>query len=160
MARENHPDRNPGDAKATEKFKEVAEAYQVLSDATLRAKYDAEGKDALSGDKTEASGASGMPDPSILLAFLFGSDRFNDYIGRLSASTSAMLGDTQKMSMEQARTLQERRCTRLAAILAAKIQPWVAEDFEACKVMWQTEAEALCTANYGWELVQAIGMVQ
>ena len=52
-----------------------------------------------------------------------------------------MLGDTQKLSIEQARTLQERRCTRLAGILAAKIQPWVAEDYEACKVMWQTEAK-------------------
>lgn len=157
MARENHPDKNPNDPTAAERFKEVAEAYQVLSDETLRAQYDAGGKDAC--DKTEAGGASGRPDPSVLLAFLFGSDRFNEYIGRLSSSTSAMLGDTHKLSMEQARTLQERRCTRLAAILAAKIQPWVAEDYDACKVMWKTEAESLCTANHGWELVQAIGMV-
>lgn len=35
-----HPDRNPGDAVAEEKFKEAAEAYQVLSDAGRRAQYD------------------------------------------------------------------------------------------------------------------------
>ncbi|CAB9529212.1 protein DnaJ [Seminavis robusta] len=157
LARVYHPDKCPGDEAAANKFKDVAEAYQVLSDPTLRAKYDTEGKDALSGDKTSVDG-SGQPDPSLLLAFLFGSDRFNDYYGRLATSTSAMLGDSPKLSMEQARTLQERRCTRLAAKLAAKIQPWVAEDFEACKVMWQTEAEDLCTANYGWELVQLLGM--
>ena len=40
MALQYHPDRNPGDAKAEEKFKEAAEAYAVLSDAQKRAQYD------------------------------------------------------------------------------------------------------------------------
>ena len=160
LARQYHPDKVGADNKeAADKFKDVAEAYQVLSDPTLRKKYDSDGKDALTGDKTDIQGDS-KPDPAILLAFLFGSDRFNDYIGRLATSTSAMLGDSAKLSMKDARTLQYRRVTRLASKLAAKIEPWVNEDFDACKVMWKTEAEDLCTANYGWELVQAIGMVR
>ena len=40
LARQFHPDANAGDAKAEEKFKEVSEAYDVLSDDTKRREYD------------------------------------------------------------------------------------------------------------------------
>jgi molecular chaperone DnaJ len=40
LARKYHPDANPGDAKAEARFKEISEAYTVLSDSTQRAEYD------------------------------------------------------------------------------------------------------------------------
>ena len=40
VAMQYHPDRNEGDKKAEEKFKEAAEAYEVLSDASKKQRYD------------------------------------------------------------------------------------------------------------------------
>ena len=40
LAKKYHPDLNPGDKEAEEKFKEVGEAYEVLSDSDKRARYD------------------------------------------------------------------------------------------------------------------------
>lgn len=49
MAIKYHPDRNPGDKEAEEKFKEAAEAYNVLSDPDKRARYDQFGKEGVNG---------------------------------------------------------------------------------------------------------------
>ena len=49
MAVQHHPDKNPGDAIAEEKFKECAEAYAVLSDSQKRAQYDRFGHGGMGG---------------------------------------------------------------------------------------------------------------
>ena len=55
-----HPDKNPGDKQAEEKFKEAAEAYDVLSNPDKRARYDQFGHAGMSG----AAGGSRSTRPS------------------------------------------------------------------------------------------------
>lgn len=50
MAIKFHPDKNPGDATSEEKFKEAAEAYEVLSDGNKKARYDQYGHAGMSGN--------------------------------------------------------------------------------------------------------------
>ena len=54
-----HPDKNPGDKEAEEKFKEAAEAYDVLSNPDKRARYDQFGHAGMSGAASAASAAEG-----------------------------------------------------------------------------------------------------
>jgi molecular chaperone DnaJ len=68
LARQYHPDRNPGDEKAEERFKEISEAYDVLSDAEKRRTYDR-------GGSIFAGGGAGAPDVGAfgdILSDLFG----------------------------------------------------------------------------------------
>jgi len=125
QARKWHPDRNKSD-EAKVKFQAIGEAYQVLSDEKLRKVYDRDGKDGLSGDKTEV--AMDAIDPSLIFTFLFGNDSFNDIIGRLQLVTSTLIGgspDADKFTRKQMTDLEYRRVVRLAVALRERIQPYV-----------------------------------
>lgn len=72
LAVKYHPDKNPGDATAEEKFKELGEAYEALSDADKRAAYDRYGHAAFSGAAGGGGGRGGFHDPMDLFSQVFG----------------------------------------------------------------------------------------
>jgi molecular chaperone DnaJ len=84
VAMQFHPDRNPGDKSAEEKFKEAAEAYEILSDADKRSKYDRFGHQAFGpGTSGGASYGGGMNMDDIFSQFgdVFGDDVFGNFFG-------------------------------------------------------------------------------
>ncbi len=78
LAKQNHPDHNPGDKAAEDKFKEAANAYQILCDEDQRARYDRFGFDGIrgAGGPNGAAGFGNVED--IFSAF---GDLFGDFFG-------------------------------------------------------------------------------
>jgi molecular chaperone DnaJ len=82
VAMQFHPDRNPGDKAAEEKFKEAAEAYEVLSDADKRAQYDRFGHAGVQGNgRGFGGGGSNMEDIFSQFGDIFGDDIFGSFFG-------------------------------------------------------------------------------
>lgn len=83
VAMQYHPDRNPGDKAAEEKFKEAAEAYEILSDQNKKAQYDKYGHAGVSGNGRGGYGGGGMNMDDIFSQFgdIFGEDIFGSFFG-------------------------------------------------------------------------------
>lgn len=77
LAKKYHPDSNPGNKEAEQKFKEASEAYAVLSDSDKRAKYDQFGHSAFEG----AGGAGGFDFSGMDFSDIFGEFGFGDIFG-------------------------------------------------------------------------------
>jgi molecular chaperone DnaJ len=83
VAMQFHPDRNPGDKAAEDKFKEAAEAYEVLSDAQKKQRYDQFGHAGVGGASGGGFGGGGMRMEDIFQNFgdVFGDDMFSSFFG-------------------------------------------------------------------------------
>ena len=91
LALKYHPDKNPGDKIAEEKFKATAEAYEVLSDQDKRRKYDQYGHEGLRG--VESRGFSSFDDIFEAFGDVFGgSNIFEDFFGGGTRTRSARRG--------------------------------------------------------------------
>ena len=77
LAIKHHPDKNRDDPNAEERFKEIAIAYQTLSDPALRKKYNEFGP-------KESAPEGGYVDPEEIFGAMFGGERFVPIIGHIS----------------------------------------------------------------------------
>jgi molecular chaperone DnaJ len=106
LAMKYHPDRNPGDKEAEQKFKEISEAYDVLKDEQKRAAYDRYGHAAFEnggmGGRSATGGGFGGFDPGANFSDIFG-DLFGDMMGGSSAqrqNSAKMRGADLRYNLE------------------------------------------------------------
>jgi molecular chaperone DnaJ len=81
LALKYHPDRNPGDDEAIVRFKEAAEAFEVLSDQQKRARYDRHGHAGVDGPGGGSPHFSDVSDIFQAFGDIFGEGAFGDLFG-------------------------------------------------------------------------------
>ncbi|NWG28319.1 MAG: molecular chaperone DnaJ [Ignavibacteriaceae bacterium] len=93
MAMQYHPDRNPGDKSAEDKFKEAAEAYEILSNDEKRNNYDRFGHEGVRGGGFGSEGFSSVNDIFSHFSDIFGgSSIFDEFFGSSQRSRSRRRG--------------------------------------------------------------------
>ncbi|MCU0304930.1 MAG: molecular chaperone DnaJ [Thermoanaerobaculales bacterium] len=131
LAVKYHPDRNPDDAEAEERFKEASQAYAVLSDANQRARYDRFGHQGVEGQGFGGFDPGAFGDFADILGDLFG---FGDLFGGRSGSGRQArrrgrdLQYTLRISLEEAargvaRTIRVPRLERCEACSGSGSEP-------------------------------------
>lgn len=155
-ARQVHPDKNPNDPQAAERFQVLGEAYQVLSDPAKRDAYDRNGKCSISKDA--------MLDSTAVFAVLFGSELFEDYIGHLAVATMAsaeLVGenDSPELLHQRLKTIQREREEKLARSLKNFIHPYVQGDKEEFLRLVESETDRLSQAAFGANILHTIGYI-
>ncbi|KAG2438479.1 hypothetical protein HXX76_005032 [Chlamydomonas incerta] len=148
LARKFHPDKNPSDETAHEKFQKLGEAYQVLGNEELRARYDSHGAAGLDVNFMEGGAFFNM---------LFGSDQFEHLVGELFIACAARSGG-QVASAEMARE-QGMRVSRLCVNLKTILKRYVEGDEEGFVIAMRAEAERLVKASFGETMLHTVGKV-
>lgn len=100
VAKKYHPDMNPGDKEAEQKFKEASEAYAILSDPEKRRQYDQFGHAAFEGGAGGAGGFGGFDFSGADFSDIFG-DIFGDLFGGSRRSGRANQGPMKGMNIRK-----------------------------------------------------------
>ncbi|KAG8459179.1 hypothetical protein KFE25_005690 [Diacronema lutheri] len=150
QARRLHPDKNPNNPEAKERFQLLGEAYQVLSSEDLRAKYDARGKAALSD--------TNLLDSATFFAMIFGSEAFEQFVGELQLATLMQQEgeDVTPAFLEHKQLKREISC---ALALVAMLEPYVARREDEFKAAAHAKAAELSVSAFGQALLLVISGV-
>ena len=119
-ARTCHPDKNPDDPEAAQKFQELGQAYTVLSNEQMRANYDKNGKSETTGQDMQ------NVDPMVFFNIMFGSALVEPYVGELgiaSIADSMFKDDTiGGLSREEFEQLPEEEQRKMMDVKMAAMQ--------------------------------------
>ena len=141
LARELHPDKNPGNKESEERFKGVSEAYDVLSDDAKRKEYD-EARSLFAGGGYSPGGfgaSGGGPQYNVNMDDLFGQDQggFGDFLGGIFNRRGNAGGGT--------RTRQPRRGADLESSLTLSFD----DALDGVTVPLRLSSDAPCTSCHG-----------
>ncbi|EES06958.1 chaperone protein dnaJ 10 [Sorghum bicolor] len=155
-ARQVHPDKNPNDPHAAEKFQALGEAYQVLSDPLQRKAYDGYGKNSISREN--------ILDGTVVFTLLFGSELFEDYIGHLAMATMASSeltndNDSPEKLQDRLKNVQREREEKLARFLKEFLSQYVRGDKEGFANRAEAEAKRLSSTTSGLDILRTIGYI-
>eukprot|EP00051_Salpingoeca_urceolata_P001475 m.41267 g.41267 ORF g.41267 m.41267 type:complete len:710 (+) comp11444_c0_seq1:242-2371(+) len=146
LARQTHPDRNPDDPLAEQRFQELSKAYQVLSDPDLRARYDVSGADAVDD--------APYVEPGVFFAMLFGSSKFEKFIGDLAVA-SVCSGSSEL----EIRRFQLKRTHTLATTLRHRLDSALEIGEEAFVTAAREEGASLADASFGRNILCLVGHI-
>ncbi|KAJ3675233.1 hypothetical protein LUZ60_004275 [Juncus effusus] len=156
-AKQVHPDKNPNDPQAAERFQILGEAYQILSDPLQRKVYDGFGKKSISKEN--------MLDGSVVFTLLFGSDIFENYIGQLAMAVMASSelnsenSDSSEKLQDKLKVIQREREEKLARFLRDFLNQFVRGEKESFINRAESEARRLANTAFGLGILRTIGYV-
>ena len=144
LARANHPDSHPGDKAAEERFKAIAEAYDVVGDAEKRKQYD-EMRSMFSGGFGPFAGQTGQPGGR------GGATTFdiNDLFGGGSTTAGGGFGDLFGTMFGGGGQTRTRQAPRRGADLESEVTIGFVEAVEGATVSLRLSSDAPCSACSG-----------
>lgn len=98
MALKYHPDRNPGDKEAEERFKKAAEAYEILGDPDKRRQYDTYGREGLKG--FDIHGFTNFEDIFEHFSDIFGGGLFEEFFGTRGRTRAERRGPSLRVDID------------------------------------------------------------
>jgi DnaJ-class molecular chaperone len=155
-ALKSHPDKNPDDPQAAEKFQMIGEAYQTLIDDKLREAYDTHGK----------AGTEGAPmmDSAAFFAMVFGSEAFEPLVGEMKIASMLHVQDETSDPVKasaKAHLKQWKREVTIAVNLTKILHPYAEKEVDEAGLRATVTAmcKELTGTAFGGTLVAVIGYV-